>query len=166
MFHYLKERQFCRLLSSWVPGERLPNINSALSMEKREAVPSLIQHFCSPSCLPLAVLACPNSIQYPLWVKSKDLDLSYSDKSSRITSLWTFGTEGYQKHADCSSTLIPSFHQRTYYLEPWLLKGLHLRDTGLIPGSGRSPGEGHGNSLQYSCLENLHGQRNLVGYNP
>ena len=28
------------------------------------------------------------------------------------------------------------------------------RDTGLIPGSGRSPGGGHGNSLQYSCLEN------------
>ena len=27
-------------------------------------------------------------------------------------------------------------------------------DLGLIPGSGRSPGEGHGNSLQYSCLEN------------
>ena len=25
---------------------------------------------------------------------------------------------------------------------------------GLIPGSGRSPGGGHGNSLQYSCLEN------------
>ena len=29
-----------------------------------------------------------------------------------------------------------------------------LRDTGLIPGSGRSPGGGPGNSLQYSCLEN------------
>ena len=28
-----------------------------------------------------------------------------------------------------------------------------LRDVGLIPGSGRSPGGGHGNSLQYSCLE-------------
>ena len=27
-------------------------------------------------------------------------------------------------------------------------------DMGLIPGSGRSPGEGHGNPLQYSCLEN------------
>ena len=27
-------------------------------------------------------------------------------------------------------------------------------DAGLIPGSGRSPGGGHGNSLQYSCLEN------------
>ena len=29
-----------------------------------------------------------------------------------------------------------------------------VRDLGSIPGSGRSPGEGHGNSLQYSCLEN------------
>ena len=28
-------------------------------------------------------------------------------------------------------------------------------DMGLIPGSGRSPGEGNGNSLQYSCLEKL-----------
>ena len=27
-------------------------------------------------------------------------------------------------------------------------------DLRLIPGSGRSPGEGHGNPLQYSCLEN------------
>ena len=30
-----------------------------------------------------------------------------------------------------------------------------VRDTGLIPGLGRSPGEGHGNPLQYSWLENL-----------
>ena len=29
-----------------------------------------------------------------------------------------------------------------------------VRDKGLIPGSGRSPGEGHGNRLQYSYLEN------------
>ena len=28
------------------------------------------------------------------------------------------------------------------------------RDVGSIPGLGRSPGEGHGNPLQYSCLEN------------
>ena len=27
-------------------------------------------------------------------------------------------------------------------------------DLGLIPGLGRSPGEGHGNPFQYSCLEN------------
>ena len=29
-----------------------------------------------------------------------------------------------------------------------------IRDVGWIPGSGRSPGEGNGNPLQYSCLEN------------
>ena len=29
-----------------------------------------------------------------------------------------------------------------------------ITDTGLIPGSGRSPGGGHGNPLQYSCQEN------------
>ena len=30
----------------------------------------------------------------------------------------------------------------------------NVGDLGSIPGSGRSPGEGNGNSLQYSCLEN------------
>ena len=41
-----------------------------------------------------------------------------------------------------------------------------IRDMGLIPGSGRSFGGGHGNPLQYSCLENPHGQRSLAGYSP
>ena len=36
-------------------------------------------------------------------------------------------------------------------------------DVGSICRSGRSPGGGHGNPLQYSCLENPHGQRCLVG---
>ena len=31
-------------------------------------------------------------------------------------------------------------------------------DVDLIPGLGRSPGEGHGNPLQYSCLENPTGR--------
>ena len=39
-------------------------------------------------------------------------------------------------------------------------------DLGLILGLGRSPGGGHGKSLQYSCLENPHGQRSLAGYSP
>ena len=33
----------------------------------------------------------------------------------------------------------------------------NAEDVGLIPGSGRSPGEGNGNPLQYSCLGNLMG---------
>ena len=42
----------------------------------------------------------------------------------------------------------------------------HAGDLGLIPGSGRSPGGGHGNPLQYFCLEKPHGQRNMEGYSP
>ena len=36
-------------------------------------------------------------------------------------------------------------------------------ETGSIPGLGRSPGEGNGNPLQYSCLQNPHGQGSLAG---
>ena len=39
-------------------------------------------------------------------------------------------------------------------------------DLGSIPQLGRSPGGVHGNPLQYFCLENPHGQRNLSGYSP
>ena len=39
-------------------------------------------------------------------------------------------------------------------------------DLGLILGLGRSPGGGHGNPFQHSCLENLHGQRSLAGCSP
>ena len=39
-------------------------------------------------------------------------------------------------------------------------------DLGSIPGFGRSPGGGHGNPFQYSCLENPHGQRSPEGYRP
>ena len=54
--------------------------------------------------------------------------------------------------------IIPQEH-----LLPWLSNALivalrasagGVRDTGLILGSGRSPGRGNGNPLQYSCLEN------------
>ena len=42
-------------------------------------------------------------------------------------------------------------------------------DSGSVPAWGRSPGEGHGNPLQYSCLENPKQedrQRSLLGYSP
>ena len=43
---------------------------------------------------------------------------------------------------------------------------LNVGDLCLIPGLGRSPGEGQGNPLQYSCSENPHWQRSLAGYSP
>ena len=39
-------------------------------------------------------------------------------------------------------------------------------DLGSVPGLGRFPGAGKGYPLQYSCLENPHGQRCLAGYSP
>ena len=42
----------------------------------------------------------------------------------------------------------------------------NAEEPGSIPGMGRSPGEGHGNPFKYSCLENPHGLRSLVGYSP
>ena len=47
-------------------------------------------------------------------------------------------------------------------------KNLHANagDLGSIPGLGVSHAGGHGNPLQYSCLENPQGQRSLVGYSP
>ena len=39
-------------------------------------------------------------------------------------------------------------------------------DLSSILGLGRSSGGGHGNPLQYSCLENPHKQRSLAGYSP
>ena len=53
---------------------------------------------------------------------------------------------------------------------PWWLNGkestCNAGATGSTPGSGRSPGGGHGNPLQFSCLEKSHGQRSLLGYSP
>ena len=42
----------------------------------------------------------------------------------------------------------------------------NARDLGSIPGSAGFPGEGHGNLLQYSCLEHCYGQRSPAGYSP
>ena len=42
----------------------------------------------------------------------------------------------------------------------------HAGDLDSIPEVGRFPRGGHGNPLQYSCLENPRGQRSLEGYSP
>ena len=41
-----------------------------------------------------------------------------------------------------------------------------IKDKGSILGQKDPAGRGHGNQLQYSCLENPHGQRSLAGYSP
>ena len=51
-------------------------------------------------------------------------------------------------------------------LSQWLESACNVGDPGSIPGSERSPGEGNGCLLQYSCLEKICGQRSLAGYVP
>ena len=41
-----------------------------------------------------------------------------------------------------------------------------IKDTGSIPGSGRSPGEGNGNHSPVFLPGESHGQRSMVGYSP
>ena len=53
-----------------------------------------------------------------------------------------------------------------YGLPRWLRGIEFAEDATSVPGLGRSPGDGNGNLLQYSCLEKSHGQRSLAGYSP
>ena len=60
-----------------------------------------------------------------------------------------------------------------YFVLQWVKYGkdgqvpaYNAGDPSSTPGLGRSTGGGHSNPLLYSCLENPHGQRSLVGYSP
>ena len=80
---------------------------------------------------------------------------TFSPSHSRVQVFWALATP-----TPCLST--PVF--------PGGLDGkesaCNAGESGLIPGSLRSPGEGNGYPLWYSCLENPHGQRSLTGYSP
>ena len=77
---------------------------------------------------------------------------------------------GLEKSKDCtvhwvakSWTRLSDFH---FHFQTVKESTCDARDPGSAPGSGRFPGEGSGNSLQYSCLEKSHGQKSLTGYSP
>ena len=98
-----------------------------------------VTHNCSchatplTSSCPASQACCSNTLRNCLWLQHNLL----------VISLWACG----------------SFWQEFFLL--CCLSGLvgkesacNAGDWGLIPGLGRSPGEGNGNPLQYSCLEN------------
>ena len=82
--------------------------------------------------------------------------------------------EGLKIYLCCTTTQI----SRNYYTYIPSLLGVfpdgsdskesacNAGDPGLIPGSGRSPGGGHGYSVQYCSLDNHHGQSSLADYSP
>ena len=60
-------------------------------------------------------------------------------------------------------TLWPVASEGALVVQNLLVSAGDIREAGLIPGSGRSPGGGHDNLFQYSCLENPM-DRGLAGY--
>ena len=124
-----------------------------------------------------------------LW-KLTSLDPSHSDSTQALLPLqggvqslsWQIGT---QPLFICISKPLHKACQKVFWFSPLNLPFLPpvllprwlsgkesacntgaIGDSGMIPGSGRSSGEGNGNPLQNSCLENPMDQRSLVGYSP
>ena len=92
-------------------------------------------------------------------------------KSHGLRSLISYSPWG-RKELDTTERLHFHFHfnyvMRASQVSP-VVKNLpatagDAREAGSVPGSRRSPGEGNGNPLPYSCLGKSHGQRSLAGY--
>ena len=88
------------------------------------------------------------------WIISLSLRaLSYQ---KTVCKVWSLHQQPQLHLGNCSKCKFSSLPCRPVL--PWWLSGkqlaCHAGDPGSIPGSGRSPGEGNGNLLQYSGLEN------------
>ena len=100
------------------------------------------------------------------WNHFFDMHLSYLGQISCVFTSWvSSGLICSPSGGSCQSLMpVTSFvywYGTQYSIYPYAWCVCYS-----IPGLGRSPGGGHGNSLQYSCLENAHGQRSLGGYSP
>ena len=76
-----------------------------------------------------------------------------------IYSLLNLGMQNWQmQRANSYEKILKHMYIRAFQValvvKNMCVKARDIRDTGLIPGSGKSPARGHGNTLQYSCLEN------------
>ena len=96
--------------------------------------------------------------------EGNDNPLQYSclENSVDRRAWWVTG-HGVTKESDMAMYVCTKCKSMFYYLCS-KESACNAGDLGLILGLGRSPGEGNGNTLQYSCLEN--GQKSLVGYSP
>ena len=94
------------------------------------------------------------------WLLERILFLSCRWLPPLCVSTWQREREGAREWGRASTLLSLLFirHSLNYCGLPWCLSGKESAcdagDRSSIPRSGRSPGEGNGNSLQYFCLEN------------
>ena len=93
-----------------------------------------------------------------------EIERGPSSLGEQSLSLWTTRKVPYLSKS--WQPLIVSFPGGTLVVKNPPANAGDIRDMSSIPGSGRSPGGGHGNPLQYSCLENPMDKRSLAGYGP
>ena len=119
-------------------------------------MPSALDPNCQPQSLtpfwPLkAHRMAPSTllrISFQSWLPASAFGPSCSQLLAHHSSLSLSPTESTQLHG------MPS-HPRSFPGGSEVkVSGCNVGDLGSIPGSRRSPGEGNGNPLQYSCLEN------------
>ena len=100
-------------------------------------------------------------------IKDKSYMINSIDTEKHLTQLNNFQLKRLKKsHQIRCRTNVPQHNKGSVWQDPGFPRGTSnneltfqwhkrdIRDAGSIPGLGRSPGEGHGNTLQYSCLEN------------
>ena len=100
-------------------------------------------------------------------IKDKSYMINSIDTEKHLTQLNNFQLKRLKKsHQIRCRTNVPQHNKGCVWQDPGFPRGTSnneltfqwhkrdIRDAGSIPGLGRSPGEGHGNTLQYSCLEN------------
>ena len=106
-------------------------------------------------------------LEYPVgavgtsWPRTIGVSLARSQSPSSIALLFFHLTPTIETF--CLSVCIPMGFSGS---SAGKQSACNAGDLSSIPWLGRSPGEGHGSPLQYSCLEHPHGQRSLVGYSP
>ena len=117
----------------------------------------LVSQSCPTLCDPMDCSLPGSSVRGDSPGKNTEVDAMLSSRGS-----FNPGIEPRSPALQADSLLPSGFLSSSDSKESACIAG----DPDSIPGLGRSPGGGHGNPLQYSCLENPHGQRSLVGCSP
>ena len=131
-------------------------ITPSESQREVEPLPQLgrsLSSNCSPPSLPLN----PYRGHSPAWLPAVEF-CRYCPLRYRCSTFSSWArvssTPQASSPAECSVALRGHLGSYISLPTPTRNNAGHVRDTGSITGSGRSPGGGHGNPLQYSCLEN------------
>ena len=128
--------------------------------------PSLDTWLCNPSTLICPDICTSNSQLWKDWRRKKGCERREPRILPISSRKWKLRMDPSVGELLISGLINPWASLVTVKNPDSKESSLNAGDLGSNPGLGRSPGEGHGSPLLFSCLENPHGQRSLVGYNP